>query len=158
MLTRLLLTCSLAAVLGSFATQARAEEGVIPYQGILNKGGQPYTGTAEMKFAIVDQSVVLWSNDHFEDHTLEPRHSVAVQVADGQFCVSLGAPPMEHISLSVLARHPAAVLRVWVSTGGGAFEQLSDQSLDSEDATREGSKGDHWSLRGNRDIDPAQEF
>ena len=157
MLTRMLIICSILASASGLLAPAAAEHVVLPYQGILKKAGQLYTGPAEMKFAIVEASTVLWSSDDLDKTTQQPRRSVTVQVADGQFCASLGENPMKPLDSQVLTRHPTASLRVWVSTGG-TFEQLTDQPLDAEGATRDGSGGDHWSLRGNRNIDPDQDF
>ncbi len=145
------------------AAPVLASRGVVPYQGTLKKAGQPYTGSAEMKFAIVDQGSVLWSNDPIDQRSGQPRRSVTIEATRGGFDVSLGAPPMLPLDTDLLVEHPDAALRVWVSTGG-IFEQLSDQQLSNQSVTAPtataagGSPSAVWHLKGNRGTDPGTDF
>lgn len=102
----------------------------VSYQGQLLKNGSPYTGLAEFKVSIVDAGTVLWSNDG----TLfgEPGTPFPVDVSDGVFSFLLGDPGW-HVPLTSVDLMNAVepVIRIWVNTGGGPFEQLTDQPLAS---------------------------
>jgi microcystin-dependent protein len=103
----------------------------VNYQGQLKSGGSPFTGTAYLKFAIVDGATSLWSNDGTSAAGGQPTGSVTVLVDGGVFSVRLGAPPMNPLSAAAFNGQVNPVLRVWASTGG-SFEQLSpDQPLTS---------------------------
>jgi|KBSSwiStaDraftv2_1062776.scaffolds.fasta_scaffold383809_1 hypothetical protein len=165
-----------------FAVPALASRITVPYSGTLKRAGLAYTGKAEMKFAIIDEASVLWSNAVLDAQGL-PRQSTTIQVTQGNFSVSLGMPPMNQLDAYALDGHPGAILRVWVSTGG-AFEQLSDQpfasqqegppsdqpadrvhSSQSAPTTSSGSASSAagvpsavWSLKGNRGSNGAIDF
>ena len=104
------------------------------YQGRLDAAGVPFTGTANVKFAIVDVADPLnptsaWSNDGTSVNGSEPLASVAVTVSGGLFSVTLGDASMTALDASALAGITNPALRVWVDTDGLGFEQLTDQVI-----------------------------
>jgi hypothetical protein len=148
-------------VLAVLATPVLAAHGTVPYQGTLKKDGQLYSGSAELKFAIFDGAMLLWSSDEIDKKTGMPRGTVPVTVADGEFAVALGEPPMKSLDLEVLSAHAGATMRVWVGTPGRAFEQLSDQPVASSapsSSAQSGVPAAMWSLKGNRGTDPPTDF
>jgi hypothetical protein len=123
-------TVGILAVACLLASSASANPATISYQGQLRSNGALYGGNANLKFAILQGTTSLWSNDSTSVNGSQPAASVVVPVAVGVFTVQLGAPPMKPISAGVFAQG-AAVLRVWASTGG-AYEQLTpDQPITS---------------------------
>ena len=119
------------------------------YQGQLKTAAGLFTGTAQMKFAIVDGTTWLWSNDSTGSASTPPSTSVSVPVSNGLFTAMLGATPMKPLGSGVFATASSPVLRVWVSTGG-AYEQLSDQALGSVPfALQGGAVAGVWSTNGS---------
>ncbi len=100
----------------------------VNYQGELLAAGQRFTGSAQMRFAIVDGGVSLWSNDGASVGGSIPAASVGVPVANGVFTLTLGVAPMVVLTPAMLAGAANPVLRVWVDTGAGV-EQLTDQPI-----------------------------
>jgi hypothetical protein len=104
----------------------KAQE-TVAYTGYLESAGAAFSGTARMKFAILDWTgaVTLWSND--DTHNGQPLNAVNVLVNDGQFSVVLG-----DVSQTNMTAIPASIfdgsdlfLRVWVDDGVNGFEQLA---------------------------------
>ena len=118
------------------------------YQGQLRASGTLFTGTAQMKFAILDGTTWLWSNDSTGSATIPPTASVSVPVSNGLFTTMLGATPMRSLGPAVFATASSPVLRVWVNTGG-AYEQLTDQPLTSVPYSLQGGGEDTtWTVAG----------
>ena len=111
------------------APAARALPGQVSYQGQLLAEGQPYTGSAQFKFAIVADAgaTCLWSHDGSGG---EPATALTVAVDQGIFHVCLGDTATGQVALDALdlGDPTDAMLRVWVDTGTG-FVQLDDQPL-----------------------------
>ena len=128
---RSILAIILALAVALLVSSAGAAPSQISYQGQLKSSGALYTGIATMKFAIVDGTTSLWSNDSTSVGGSQPTTGVTVQVSNGLFTVQLGAPPMKPIGAQTVAGATNPVLRVWVSTGGGALDQLTDQPFTS---------------------------
>jgi hypothetical protein len=123
------LATALAAVL--FVAPVASQPRHMSYQGELQKSGSLFTGTAEMKFAIVSAGQTHWSNDGSSTTGNEPTTSVTVPVDEGLFSLRLGeTPQMIQLLAGDLVGATDPVLRVWVDTGAG-FEQLPDQPLSS---------------------------
>lgn len=132
------LNCIAAFALAALLVLAAGAAGAIApnlvsYQGQLAVDGQPFTGQADFKFAILCVTTV-WSNDGSSVDGSEPATAVTLPVENGIFSVLLGDQDlgMDSISSGNLD-YPCsenAQLRVWVNTGNG-FEQLSDQRLAS---------------------------
>jgi N-acetylneuraminic acid mutarotase len=114
-----------AVLVGTTGAQGGAPT-VVSYQGQVTVGGTPYTGTGYFKFAILDgASAVQWSNASMSGG--EPNAAVSLAVSNGLFNVLLGDS-----SLPNMAALPASAfsgtertLRVWFSSDGSAFTQLS---------------------------------
>jgi len=127
----LLTSIALLTLAGSCGIAA-AQPTSVSYQGQLLAAGAPFTGTSQMKFAIINGGATLWSSDGTSVAGSEPAASVAISVADGVFSTRLGAAPMVVLTQDLLASASAPLLRVWVNTsGGGGFDQLPDQPLSS---------------------------
>ena len=122
----------------------------VSYQGQLKAGGALFTGTATMKFAIVDGTTSLWSNDSTSVGGTQPTGSVTVQVVNGIFSVQLGAAPvMKPISAQAIEGAASPILRVWVSTNGGStFDQLTDQPLTSVPFSLQSQSDGSWNEGG----------
>ena len=119
-------------LLAGVAGVAAAQPSMVSYQGQLNVGGVPFTGTANFKFAIMCGTTSPWSNDGTSSNGSQPTGSVTLPVAQGVFSVLLGDPALSMVALTGLLINNCSSpdLRVWVDTGAG-FEQLTDQPLAS---------------------------
>jgi hypothetical protein len=123
-----LLTSSSPARAGSAQTprlQAGAPP-VVSYQGQVTVDGAPYNGAGYFKFAVVDQDGnTTWSNDGTPSG--EPAAAVSVTVSSGLFNVLLGDTSLSNmIALPASAFDaPGRFLRVWFSSDGSTFTQLS---------------------------------
>jgi hypothetical protein len=105
---------------------------IVSYQGEVLVGGEPYTGTAYFKFAVVNigDSYSFWSNDGTNLGAVgagntEPSSAVALDVQDGIFAVFLGNPlDQESLTADVFANRPR-YLHVWFDEDGvAAFTDL----------------------------------
>jgi len=106
---------------------------LITYQGRVNSGGQPFSGTGRFKFALVGNSgtPVLWRNDGGVGPG-EPAVAVNLPVTNGLFTVVLGdptVPGMAALPPGVFA-NAAVFIRIWFDDGVHGFAQLSpDQRM-----------------------------
>lgn len=102
------------------------------YQGKLEVDGQPFTGSADFKFAILCEAATLWSNDGTSVDGSEPTDPVNLEVVDGIFSVLLGDPALAMLPITAepLGGCATPMLRVWVDAGDGV-ELLDDQPLAS---------------------------
>lgn len=117
---------ALSGLVGS----VQAQPTQVSYQGELKKDGTLFTGSAQMKFALVNGGAAFWSNDGTSATGEEPDTSVPVTVDQGIFSVLLGGTGMVPLTANAIAGLSSASLRVWVNTGAG-FELLPDQALAS---------------------------
>jgi hypothetical protein len=141
--TRLILVFASVLLIGValWTTLTQAAPGVAPlaqngaptmvsYQGEVYVSGSPYNGTGYFKFAIVDAAgtSTYWSNDGSSTGGREPTAAVVLDVSDGLFSVLLGDTTIRGMTEPL---RPAVFddteryLRVWFSSDGGAFEQLT---------------------------------
>ncbi|MCH8147114.1 MAG: hypothetical protein IH987_03860, partial [Planctomycetes bacterium] len=117
--------------LAAWAQPCAAQPTTVSYQARLLKNDVPFSGTADLSFAIIDAGQTLWSNDGTSSGGSQPASSVAVFVVDGIFSLPLGGPPMDPLEAGLVNQSGQPALRVWVNTGGG-FEQLApDQKISS---------------------------
>jgi len=91
---------------------ASISPGVVSYQGQVNIGGVPFSGTGYFRFAIVDSGgTFYWSND---GSTITPTDAVTLTVVSGLFNVLLGETnPITYGMFSNSDRW----LRVWFDDG-----------------------------------------
>lgn len=137
------------------AAQTRAAvPHLVSYQGQLEVSGQPFTGSANFKFAIISDTlagtITHWSNDNSSATGSQPTGSLTLPVQNGVFSVMLG-----DVDLGMVELMPHSFgatqnfdyrLRVWVDTGSG-FEQLSDQILASSPFAMVADEA-RWSAQG----------
>ena len=130
------LSILMVVCLGLLISKTTFAEGDVPkllnFQGRVSVGGQPFTGTGQFKFALVnpDGSTTLWSNDNSSTNGSEPLSGLAVFVSDGIYSVVLGGAGMAPINESVFANNNNVALRVWFNDGSHGFEMLSpDQRI-----------------------------
>lgn len=119
----------LAAVVALLPLAAFAQSGVMfSYQGRVKVSGEPFTGTGQFKFSIVNTSATatLWSHDGTGAVGNEPDTSIEVPVQDGIFNVIIGDPSagMQTLNPSVFTGSESPALRVWFSDGLHGFQQL----------------------------------
>ena len=93
--------------------------GVVSYQGQVNIGGVPFSGTGYFRFAIVDTGETFyWSND---GSTITPTDAVTLTVVSGLFNVLLGETnPITYGMFSDSDRW----LRVWFDDGTHGVQLL----------------------------------
>ncbi|HPQ42067.1 MAG TPA: hypothetical protein PLV45_16985 [bacterium] len=97
------------------------------YQGVLDSSGEPFSGSGEFRFVLVDdQDTYLWTQDGSPvTHPDPPDTGVTVNVQDGLFNVILGrAPEMQPIPPSVFM-NDTVFLRVWLNDGVHGLQQLT---------------------------------
>ncbi len=111
---------------------------VLNYSGKISVSGQPYTGQAYFKFALVNRAgtVSYWTNDGNFTLIQEPPTAVAVTLTDGIYSVPLGNASltnMQAIPDLIFKDHNDAHLRIWFAqSASGPFELLSpDQAIGS---------------------------
>jgi N-acetylneuraminic acid mutarotase len=141
---------------------------VVSYQGVVEEGGAPYTGTGYFKFAVVDASgtTSYWSNDGTSSGGSEPAEGVQLTVADGLFHVLLGDTNLTNMTALDASAFDGTecYLRVWFSSDGSTYTQLTpdrriaavpyalqaQQAVSSENAdTLDGQQGSYYNQWGN---------
>ncbi|MCK6500390.1 MAG: hypothetical protein L6Q38_13035, partial [Nitrospira sp.] len=100
----------------------------VALQGSVHVNGQPYSGTGQFKFALVDASgtTTFWSHDGSSAGAAEPTSSVALPVVDGGYTAILGDTALANMSElppSVFANTNVHA-RVWFSDGIRPFQHL----------------------------------
>ena len=111
---------------------------VLNYSGKISVSGQPYTGQAYFKFALVNGTgtVSYWSNDGNFTDPQEPAQSVAATVSEGVYTIRLGDAAlagMQALPGQIFRDHSDAHLRIWFSQSpNGPYDLLSpDQAVGS---------------------------
>jgi hypothetical protein len=130
----LLLLAGAALVAGAWVAQGKASPtpggtpSVVAYQGEVQTGGTPYTGTGYFKFAIVNATnVTYWSNDSTSTGGSEPTTAVQLTVSDGLFSVLLGDTTLSGMTqplTSDVFNQSIRYLRVWFSSDNATFNKL----------------------------------
>lgn len=144
----MLLILASASVCGSPAVTVHTF--IIDLQGQLEHAGIPFQGTGYFKFAIIDDSIVprhnIWTNDGSKPAPgREPDNAVPMTIKAGRFSVSLGDTQQSDLVTPhiVSPKHPEALLRVWFSTDGDKFVQLSpDHPLSNQSQTFDAKSAD----------------
>ena len=104
---------------------------VLNYSGKISVSGQPYTGQAYFKFALVNGAgtVSYWSNDGNFTTPQEPAQSVAATVSEGVYTIRLGDAAlagMQALPGQIFRDHSDAHLRIWFAQSASEpFELLS---------------------------------
>ena len=120
----------LMVVMANFCN-AQKENAMLTVSNLLAKNGVPYTGKALIKFVIVSDTTVLWSNDGSCTSVSEPFQSIEINVSQGIYEVFLGDPPMKPLFVDLLELYPNAKLYTWINLGEG-FRQQKPTQLDQE--------------------------
>ena len=102
---------------------------VINYSGQVAVDGSPFTGTAYLKFAFVNESgdESYWSHDGTGANGSAPDGNVSVSVTGGLYSILIGDTQiagMGEVDASVFQNHDDVRLRVWLSDGVNGFEQI----------------------------------
>ncbi len=122
----------LVLVLLATASYAAGVPKLLNFQGRVSVDGQPFNGTGQFKFALVDAgaSTTYWSNDASSTNASEPVSGIAVFVRDGIYNVILGGDGMEPIPQSIFVDNDQLFLRVWFNDNQHGFEMLEpDQQI-----------------------------
>jgi len=115
--------CALAVCTG------RADE--LVYRGHLEVDDSPYTGSARLKFAILDaEGRVLWRNDRPDADGI-PQGAVDAKIENGEYEVVLGRPDsaMAPLPPTVPEAFPDLRLRIWVAVGRHRFRALPFEDI-----------------------------
>ena len=108
---------------------------VMSYQGQVQVGGTPVSGTGYFKFAVVSSAgtTSYWSNDGTSNGGGEPSAGVALSVDNGLFNVLLGDTDLSGMTLALSAdvfSGKNRYLRVWFSSDDSTYQQLTpDQRI-----------------------------
>lgn len=105
----------------------------INHQGVILVNGTRYSGSAQLKFAILDpdSGTNVWSSSADANSDGIPDSAVTLTVADGVYSVRLGASPMNALPAGIFADGNLK-LRVWFDDGTHGFQELSpNQELTS---------------------------
>ena len=129
---------------------------VLNYSGKISVSGQPFTGQAYFKFALVNRAgtVSYWTNDGNFTLIQVPPSAVAVTLTDGIYSVPLGNASltnMQAIPDLIFKDHNDAHLRIWFAqSANGPFELLSpDQAIGAVPYALNGSLAAGNSSSGN---------
>ncbi len=104
------------------------------------KNGMPYSGVAQFKFAIVSDTISIWSNDGTSIDASEPLASCSIPVSEGKYSFEIGKKPMKPFFYELLNLYNASSLITWVNTGEGfklfkkepvTITQITDKSKPS---------------------------
>lgn len=110
------------------SAQAQGEV-MFSYQGRVKVQGQPFSGSGQFKFAIVntDGNTTLWSNDGTGTTGNEPAAHLVLPVTDGIFNAMIGDPAagMQSINSVIFQSTTPLKLRVWFNDGTRGFQQLN---------------------------------
>ncbi len=126
-----LTTAALALAFTLTPLRAAAPPGVLNHQGRIVVSGANYTGTGHFKFALVDAAgtTTLWSNNGSSTGGAQPSAAVQVSVSQGHYALGLGDTALANMTAaippSVFTGNADVRLRVWFSTNGTTFEQLT---------------------------------
>jgi hypothetical protein len=129
--THALTSAALALALALAPLHAAPPPGVLNHQGRIVVSGNNYTGTGHFKFALVNAAgtTTLWSNNNSSTAGAQPSAAVQVSVSQGHYALGLGdtalAGMTAAIPASVFTGQADVRLRVWFSTNGTTFEQLT---------------------------------
>ena len=111
---------------------------VLNYSGKISVSGQPYTGQAYFKFALVNRAgtVSYWTNDGNFTLIQEPQAAVSATLTDGVYSIPLGNASLTNMQMipdQIFKDHNDAHLRIWFAqSASGPFELLSpDQAIGS---------------------------
>jgi formylglycine-generating enzyme required for sulfatase activity len=122
----------------SLCQSAWAAPQILNYSGKISVSGQPYTGQAHFKFALLNRTgtVSYWTNDGNYTLVQEPPGAVAVTLTDGVYSVALGNASltnMQAIPGQIFQDHNDAHLRIWFAqSANGPFDLLTpDQAIGS---------------------------
>ncbi len=119
------------AVILTTTLHAVPPPGILNHQGRIAVSGTNYTGTGFFKFALVDAAgtTTLWSNNGTSTGGGQPTAAVSAGVSQGHYALGLGdtavAGMTAAIPPSVFTGNADVRLRVWFSTNGTTFEQLT---------------------------------
>ena len=129
---------------------------VLNYSGKISVSGQPYTGQAYFKFALINRAgtVSYWTNDGNFTLIQEPPNAVAVTLTDGVYSVPLGNASLANMQMipdQIFKDHNDAHLRIWFAqSASGPFELLSpDQAIGAVPYALNGSLAAGNSSSGN---------
>ena len=129
---------------------------VLNYSGKISVSGQPYTGQAYFKFALVNRegTVSYWTNDGNFTLIQEPPTAVSVTLTDGVYSVPLGNASLANMQMipdQIFKDHNDAHLRIWFAqSASGPFELLSpDQAIGAVPYALNGSLAAGNSSSGN---------
>lgn len=127
---RLLPLILLALGLGLLPGRATAANNVeFGFQGRAFSAGQPITGSAWIKFALVNAggTVSIWSNDETSVAGSQPAASIPITVSNGVFDVMVGdgGLGMQPINGALFNGRSDLRLRIWLSDGVNGFQQLT---------------------------------
>ena len=111
---------------------------VLNYSGKISVSGQPFTGQAYFKFALVNRAgtVSYWTNDGNFTLIQEPQAAVSATLTDGVYSIPLGNASLTNMQMipdQIFKDHNDAHLRIWFAqSASGPFELLSpDQAIGS---------------------------
>jgi hypothetical protein len=112
---------------------------MINHQGVVRVGGEPFTGKAGFRFAIVAPEGLgymnVWTNDETEIGTDRPPvDAVVLPVEQGLYQVNLGDPEagMMPIVAELFGKYSTVALRIWFDDGVHGVQLLEpDQPLTS---------------------------
>ncbi len=80
---------------------------------------KPFSGTANIKLAIVSKGQTLWSNDGSSKSSEAPLSAIQVQVEEGSYQLALGAAPMKPVFTEYLEQYDSLILKTWIDVGNG---------------------------------------
>lgn len=103
---------------------------LVSYQGRVAVGGQPFTGSGQFRFALINQAdgSSLWSNDGTSVVGSQPSNAVPLPVTNGLFTILLGDVTrlnMGALPVDLFATHSDVRLRVWFNDGVNGSIQLN---------------------------------
>ena len=129
--SRRLLAASIGLLLGTVGFRVLAQNipNILPYQGVVDVNGVPFTGIGQFKFALISPNgaTTYWSNDSTSVAGSQPVDAVTRPVEGGVFSVNLGDPALANMTpvpASVFAGHAGLHMRVWFNNGVIGFQQL----------------------------------
>jgi len=102
-----------------------------------------FSGTANIKLAIVSNGQTIWSNDGSSQNGEAPVTSFQIQVQEGNYQFDLGAAPMKPVFTDYLEQFDALTLKTWIDIGNG-FYTTPDRMISMDDFL---PKKSNWTVK-----------
>ncbi len=101
------------------------------FRGQLQESGEPFSGEAQVRLALVRGNDVIWSHNASPDRHGRASEALQVAVTEGALSIELGASGLVPLPANLDLDDPNLRLRLWVDLGEGDERMARDYPLPS---------------------------